>query len=74
MPPPDEYAGIIGTAGGITTLVAYPALLAVGIAPLAANVTNSVAMAGSGLGSASRAAAVRRHHRACATASAETRA
>jgi uncharacterized membrane protein YfcA len=49
-------AGIIGTAGGITTLVAYPALLAVGIPPLAANVTNSVAMLGSGLGSASRAA------------------
>jgi hypothetical protein len=49
-------AGVIGTAGGITTLVAYPALLAVGIPPLAANVTNSVAMLGSGLGSASRAA------------------
>lgn len=49
-------AGVIGTAGGITTLVAYPALLAAGIPPLAANVTNSVAMVGSGLGSASRAA------------------
>jgi hypothetical protein len=49
-------AGITGTAGGITTLVAYPALLAAGIAPLAANVTNSVAMLGTGLGSVSRAA------------------
>ena len=49
-------AGVIGTAGGITTLVAYPALLAVGIPPLAANVTNSVAMVGNGLSSASRAA------------------
>lgn len=49
-------AGVIGTAGGITTLVAYPALLGVGIPPLAANVTNSVAMLGSGLSSASRAA------------------
>ena len=49
-------AGVIGTAGGITTLVAYPALLAVSIPPLAANVTNSVAMVGSGLSSASRAA------------------
>jgi uncharacterized protein len=49
-------AGVIGTGGGITTLVAYPSLLAVGIPPLAANVTNSVAMIGSGLGSASRAA------------------
>src|ERR1700712_4224248 len=49
-------AGIIGTAGGITSLVAYPALLAVGIPPLAANVTNSVALLGSGFSSALRAA------------------
>lgn len=48
-------AGIIGTAGGITSLVAYPALLAVGIPPLAANVTNSVALLGSGFASALRA-------------------
>lgn len=48
-------AGIIGTAGGITSLVAYPALLAVGIPPLAANVTNSVALIGSGLSSAASA-------------------
>jgi uncharacterized membrane protein YfcA len=48
-------AGVVGTAGGITSLVAYPALLAVGIPPLAANVTNSVALLGSGLGSAARA-------------------
>ena len=48
-------AGVVGTAGGITSLIAYPALLAVGIPPLAANVTNSVALLGSGLGSALRA-------------------
>jgi uncharacterized membrane protein YfcA len=48
-------AGVIGTSGGITSLVAYPALLAVGISPLAANVTNSVALLGSGLSSALRA-------------------
>jgi uncharacterized membrane protein YfcA len=48
-------AGVIGTAGGITSLVAYPALLAVGIPPLAANVTSSVALLGSGAGSALRA-------------------
>jgi len=48
-------AGVVGTAGGITSLVAYPALLAVGISPLAANVTNSVAVLGSGFGSALRA-------------------
>lgn len=48
-------AGVIGTAGGITSLVAYPALLAVGIPPLAANVTNSVALLGSGFASAASA-------------------
>jgi len=44
-------AGILGTAGGITSLIAYPALLAVGIPPLSANVTSSIALLGSGLGS-----------------------
>jgi uncharacterized membrane protein YfcA len=48
-------AGIIGTAGGITSLVAYPALLASGLHPLAANVTNSVALLGSGASSTLRA-------------------
>lgn len=48
-------AGVIGTAGGITSLVAYPALLVAGLPPIAANVTNSVALLGSGLGSAVRA-------------------
>ncbi|WP_375480225.1 sulfite exporter TauE/SafE family protein [uncultured Jatrophihabitans sp.] len=36
-------AGVIGTAGGITSLVSYPALLAVGLGPLSANVANLVA-------------------------------
>jgi len=48
-------AGLVGSAGGITSLISYPALLAVGIAPLPANVTNAVALIGSfpgsGLGS-----------------------
>lgn len=48
-------AGIIGTAGGITSLVAYPLLLAVGLPPLTANFTGSVAMLGSGFGSTLRA-------------------
>ena len=48
-------AGVIGTAGGITSLVAYPALLAVGVPPLAANVSSSVALLGSGVSSALRA-------------------
>jgi hypothetical protein len=48
-------AGAAGSAGGITSLISYPALLAVGIRPLAANVTQAVAFAaclpGSALGS-----------------------
>jgi uncharacterized protein len=36
-------AGTIGAAGGITSLVSYSALLAVGVSPLQANVTNLVA-------------------------------
>ncbi|HSZ41509.1 MAG TPA: sulfite exporter TauE/SafE family protein [Trebonia sp.] len=45
-------AGIVGTAGGITTLVSYPALLAVGVPALAANVANSVALVACWPGSA----------------------
>jgi len=48
-------AGVTGTAGGVTSLVAYPALLAVGVPPLSANVTSSVALVGSGASSALRA-------------------
>lgn len=36
-------AGVVGTAGGITSLVSYPALLAIGLSPLQANVANLVA-------------------------------
>ena len=45
-------AGVVGAAGGITSLISYPALLAVGIAPLPANVTNAVALVASLPGSA----------------------
>ena len=37
-------AGIVGTAGGITSLVSYPALLWVGVAPLPASIANTVAL------------------------------
>jgi hypothetical protein len=36
-------AGAVGTAGGITSLVSYPALIATGLSPLHANVANLVA-------------------------------
>jgi uncharacterized membrane protein YfcA len=48
-------AGAVGSAGGITSLISYPALLAVGIPPLPANVTQAVAfvacLPGSAIGS-----------------------
>ncbi len=44
--------GAVGSAGGITSLLTYPALLAVGIRPLPANVTNSIALIASWPGSA----------------------
>lgn len=48
-------AGTLGSAGGTASLVSFPALLAVGIPPFQANVTNSVAFVavwpGSALGS-----------------------
>src|SRR5689334_14365051 len=45
-------AGVVGSAGGITSLVSYPALLAVGVPALPANVTNMVAGAACWPGSA----------------------
>lgn len=47
--------GVMGTSGGVTSLVTYPALLVAGIPPLVANVTQSVALLGSGASSALRA-------------------
>ena len=35
-------AGVIGTAGGITSLISYPALLLAGVPPVQASVTNLV--------------------------------
>ena len=45
-------AGMVGSAGGTASLIAYPALLAVGIAPLPADVTLSVAFVAAWPGSA----------------------
>ncbi|MCM3884508.1 sulfite exporter TauE/SafE family protein [Frankia sp. R82] len=48
-------AGITSTVAGLASLVSYPALLAAGLSPLAANVTNTSALlfvaVGAGLGS-----------------------
>ena len=48
-------AGIVGSAGGTASLISYPALLAIGIPPLPANVTNAVAFVTAWPGSALRA-------------------
>ncbi|MCU1393055.1 MAG: hypothetical protein JWM34_1483 [Ilumatobacteraceae bacterium] len=56
--------GIVGTAGGITSLISYPALLAVGVPALPANLSNSIAVLGSGLGSTLGSSLELRDHRA----------
>ncbi|SDT56054.1 sulfite exporter TauE/SafE family protein [Actinoplanes derwentensis] len=45
-------SGLTGSMAGLASLVSYPALLAVGLPPIAANVTNSVGLLASGVGSA----------------------
>jgi len=50
--PAGIVAGVLGSAGGITSLVSYPALLAAGVPPLPANVANIVAATAIGPGAA----------------------
>jgi hypothetical protein len=45
--------GLIGSIAGLASLVSYPALLATGVPPLTANVTNTVALVLNGIGSVS---------------------
>jgi uncharacterized protein len=45
-------AGVAGSVAGLASLVSYPALLAVGLPPLTANVTNTVALVGYSLSAA----------------------
>jgi uncharacterized membrane protein YfcA len=44
-------AGLTGSIAGLASLISYPALLAVGLGPIAANVTNTTALVFSTLGS-----------------------
>jgi uncharacterized membrane protein YfcA len=46
-------AGLIGSVAGLASLVSYPALLATGLSPVSANVTNTVALVLNGVGSVS---------------------
>jgi len=45
-------AGVVSTVVSLATIVSYPALLAFGLPPLAANVTNTVALLFTGVGAA----------------------
>lgn len=45
-------AGLVGSTAGLASLVSYPALLLTGLSPLAANVTNTVALLGVTAGTA----------------------
>lgn len=45
--------GLVGSIAGLASLVTYPALLAFGLSPVAANVTNTVALIFTGVGSIS---------------------
>jgi hypothetical protein len=45
-------AGLVSTVAGVASVVSYPVLLAIGLPPLAANVTNTVALLFTGAGAA----------------------
>lgn len=49
------FAGLVGFVTGLASLVSYPALLAIGIPPVAANVTNTVALVAVGVGATTNA-------------------
>ncbi|HWD69306.1 MAG TPA: sulfite exporter TauE/SafE family protein [Solirubrobacteraceae bacterium] len=55
-------AGLTGSVAGLASLVSYPALLALGLSPLAANVTNTIGLLSNGPGSAAGARAELRGH------------
>jgi uncharacterized membrane protein YfcA len=45
-------AGVVSTVASLASIISYPALLAVGLPPLSANVTNTVALMFTGVGAA----------------------
>lgn len=44
------FSGVVASAAGLASLVCYPGLIAVGLSPVAANVTGTFAMVFSGIG------------------------
>lgn len=55
-------AGLVGSVAGLASLVSFPALLALGLSPLAANVTNTVGLLTNGPGTAAGARRELRGH------------
>lgn len=51
--PAGVLAGISGSVAGLASLISYPALLALGLPPVVANVSNTVALVFGGIGSVS---------------------
>ena len=51
------FAGLIGFVTGLASLVSYPALLAVGLPAVSANVTNTVALVAAGVGATTSSSA-----------------
>ncbi|GAB19233.1 hypothetical protein GOEFS_077_00250 [Gordonia effusa NBRC 100432] len=47
--------GVVGYVSGLASIISYPALLAVGLSPLAANVTNTVSLVAVGVGATAKA-------------------
>jgi uncharacterized protein len=58
-------AGLTGSVAGLASLFSYPALLAAGLSPVSANVTNTVALVFSSIGSVSGSVPELRGQRAC---------
>jgi uncharacterized membrane protein YfcA len=56
--------GLVGSVAGLASLISYPALLAVGLPPVSANVSNTVALVFGSVGSVSGSAADLRGQRA----------
>ncbi|MFW0791787.1 sulfite exporter TauE/SafE family protein [Gordonia sp. CPCC 205333] len=47
--------GVVGYVSGLASIISYPALLAVGLSPVAANVTNTVSLVAVGVGATAKA-------------------
>ena len=54
--------GFVGSVTGLASIISYPALLALGLTPLAANVTNTLGLLGNGIGTAAGAREELRGH------------